>query len=81
MLTYREFRGKDLIETLLIEFPKTFPPATVGLVYLLMLGSGSPLNLAHTYWAVIVAKFYVSAPFAMSLTIRRFGEIHGSGKP
>jgi len=79
VLTYSEFRGKSLIETLLIEFPQTFPPATVGLVYLLMLGPGSPINIAYTYPAVIVAKLYVSAPFALSFTLRRFREIHGMG--
>jgi len=79
VLTYRDFKVKSLLETLLIEFPQTFPPATVGLVYLLMLGPGSPINLAYTYWAVIIAKFYVSAPFAMSFTLRRFREIHRSG--
>ncbi|MFH0896731.1 MAG: hypothetical protein V1850_01615 [Candidatus Bathyarchaeota archaeon] len=79
ILTYSEFRGKSLMETLLIEFPQTFPPATVGLVYLLMLGPGSPINIAYTYWAVIIVKFYVSAPFALSFTLRRFREIHGTG--
>jgi molybdate transport system permease protein len=79
VLTYSEFRGKSLMETLLIEFPQTFPPATVGLVYLLMLGSGSPINIAYTYPAVIIAKFYVAAPFALSFTLRRFREIHRTG--
>ena len=53
VLTYSKFRGKSLVETLLIEFPQTFPPATVGLVYLLMLGPGSPINIAYTYLIVI----------------------------
>ena len=79
VLTYSNFRGKALVETLLIEFPQTFPPATVGLVYLLMLGPGSPINIAYTYPAVIIAKFYVSAPFALSFTLRRFREIHRTG--
>ncbi len=79
VMTYSEFRWKSLIETLLIEFPQTFPPATVGLVYLLMLGTGSPINIAYTFPAVIIAKFYVSAPFALSFTLRRFREIHGTG--
>ncbi len=79
VLTYREFRGKDFVETLLIEFPQTFPPATVGLVYLFMLGPGSPLNIAYTYPAVIIAKLYVSAPFTLSFTLRRFREIHKTG--
>lgn len=78
-LTYSNFRGKTLIETLLIEFPQTFPPATVGLVYLLMLGPNSPINIAYTYPAVIIAKFYVSAPFALSFTLRRFREVHRAG--
>ncbi len=79
VLTYSEFRGKSLMETLLIEFPQTFPPATVGLVYLLMLGPDSPINIAYTYPAVIIAKLYVSAPFAMSFVLRRFREIHRTG--
>jgi len=79
VLTYSQFKGKSLVETLLIEFPQTFPPATVGLVYLLMLGPGSPINIAYTYPAVIIAKLYVSAPFAVSFTLRRFREIHKTG--
>jgi molybdate transport system permease protein len=79
ILTYSDFMGKSLIETLLIEFPQTFPPAAVGLVYLLMLGPGSLINIAYTYPAVIVAKLYVSAPFALSFILRRFREIHGTG--
>lgn len=79
ILTYSEFRGKTLMETLLIEFPQTFPPATVGLVYLLMLGPGSPIDIAYTYPAVIIAKLYVSAPFALGFTLRRFREIHRTG--
>jgi len=79
VLTYSEFMGKSLMETLLIEFPQTFPPATVGLVYLFMLGPGSPLNIAYTYPAIIIAKLYVSAPFALSFTLRRFREIHRTG--
>ena len=79
VLTYNNFKGKQLMETLLIEFPQTFPPATVGLVYLLMLGPSSPINIAYTYPAVIIAKLYVSAPFALSFVLRRFREIHRSG--
>jgi len=79
VLTYKEFKGKSLVETLLIEFPQTFPPATVGLVYLFMLGPGSPVNIAYTYAAVIIAKLYVSAPFTLSFTVRRFREIHKTG--
>ena len=79
VLATRDFRGKGLVETLLVEFPQTFPPAAVGLVYLLMLGPTSPVHLAYSFIAVIIAKFYVSAPFAMSLVMRRFKEIRASG--
>ena len=76
LLTYRDFRGKGILETFLIDLPQTFPPVTEGLVYLLMLGR---IGLAYTYVAVITAKFYVSAPFAISFAARRFREIRESG--
>lgn len=76
ILAYQDFRGRATLETLLIDLPQTFPPVTEGLVYLLMLG---PYGLAYTYAAVIIAKFYVSAPFAISFATRRFREIRGSG--
>jgi len=81
ILAYREFRGKALLETLLIDLPQTFPPVTEGLVYLLMLGPKSPfgINLAYTYAAVIIAKFYVSAPFTVSFATRRFRDIRRTG--
>jgi len=76
LLTYKNFRGREILETFLIELPQTFPPVTEGLVYLLMLGQ---IGLAYTYMAVIIAKFYVSAPFAVSFATRRFREIRESG--
>jgi len=76
LLAYKDFRGKGILETFLIDLPQTFPPVTEGLVYLLMLG---PLGLAYTYTAVIIAKFYVSAPFTISFTTRSFKGIKESG--
>jgi ABC-type sulfate transport system permease component len=76
LLTYRDFRGRGTLETFLIDLPQTLPPVTEGLVYLLMLG---PWGLAYTYAAVIIAKFYVSAPFAISFASRRFREIRETG--
>jgi len=76
LLAYRDFRGKETLETFLIDLPQTFPPVTEGLVYLLMFGR---IGLAYTYIAVIIAKFYVSAPFTISFTARRFREIRESG--
>jgi molybdate transport system permease protein len=75
-LVYRSFRGKGTLETLLIDLPQTFPPVTEGLVYLLMFGQ---FGLAYTFTAVILAKFYVSAPFAVSFATRRFREIKATG--
>jgi len=76
LLAHKNFRGKSILETLLIDMPQTFPPVTEGLVYLLMLG---PYGLSYTYAAVIIAKFYVSAPFTVSFMTRRFREIRGAG--
>lgn len=75
-LTYTRFRGRDILETLLIDIPQTFPPVTEGLVYLLLFGR---FGLAYTFIAVIIAKFYVSAPFTISFATRRFREIKDSG--
>lgn len=76
LLTYKKFRGKETLKTFLIDLPQTFPPVTEGLVYLLLFGK---VGLAFTFAAVIIAKFYVSAPFAISFTTRRFNEIKESG--
>ncbi|MEM2897551.1 MAG: ABC transporter permease subunit [Candidatus Bathyarchaeia archaeon] len=75
-LVYRNFRSKSMLETFLIDLPQTFPPVTEGLVYLLMF---EQIGLAYTYAAVIIAKFYVSAPFAISFATRRFREIRETG--
>ncbi len=78
-LTHREFKFKSTIETLMVDLPQTFPPVTVGLVYLLLLGPGSPVNLAFTYAAVVIAKFYVSSPFMVGFAARRFREVKARG--
>ncbi|MEM1585859.1 MAG: ABC transporter permease subunit [Candidatus Bathyarchaeia archaeon] len=76
VLTYSNFRGKYILEIFLVDLPQTFPPVTEGLVYLLMFGR---FGLAYTFVAVIIAKFYVSAPFTISFAARRFREIKESG--
>jgi ABC-type sulfate transport system permease component len=79
----KKFRGKSLCETLTIDVPQTFPPVAEGMIYLLLLGPSSPihLNLAYTFSALVIAKVYVSAPFLVSFTLRRFNQIHESGLP
>ncbi len=77
----REFRGKPVIETLAVDVPQTFPPVAEGMIFLLMLGKDSPLhvNLAFTFSALVVAKLFISAPFVVSFTTRRFREIKKTG--
>lgn len=79
--TMKEFRGKNLIETLSVDVPQTFPPVAEGMIFLLMLGPTSPfhVNLAFTFAALVIAKFFISAPFVVSFTTRRFREIRESG--
>ncbi len=78
-LTYKEFRFKSTLETLMVDLPQTFPPVTVGLVYLLLFGPGSPANIAFTFAAVVIAKFYVSSPFMVGFAARRFREVKARG--
>lgn len=77
-LTYSRFRFVSLFESLLIDIPQTFPPVAVGVIYLFMLGPGSPINIAFTFTAVVIAKLLVSAPFTVGYTLRKFREIRES---
>ncbi|MBI3384685.1 ABC transporter permease subunit [Candidatus Gottesmanbacteria bacterium] len=81
VLTMKEFKGKLLVETLAVDVPQTFPPIAEGMIFLLMLGPNSPLhvNLASTFTALVIAKFFISAPFVVSFTTRRFREIKQTG--
>jgi len=77
----KDFPAKSLIETLAIDVPQTFPPVAEGVIFLMMLGPNSPLhvNLAFTFAALVIAKFFISSPFVVSFTARRFREIRKSG--
>ena len=77
-LTYHRFSHSSIIEALLIDIPQTFPPVAVGVIYLFMLGPASPINIAYTFAAVVIAKLIVSAPFGLSYTLRKFREIRES---
>lgn len=74
-LAYGRFRNTHVIETLMIDIPQTLPPVAVGVIYLFAFGPDSPLALAFTFAAVIIAKIVVAGPFALSHTLRRFREI------
>lgn len=77
----KNFWGKAIIENLTIDVPQTFPPVAEGIIFLLMLGPDSPfhINLAYTFIALVLAKLFVSAPFVVALTLRKFVEIQQSG--
>jgi len=77
LFAMKEFKGKTLLETLVIDVPQTFPPIAEGMIFLLLLGPQSPigLNLAFTFWALVIAKFFIAAPFTVSFVARKFREI------
>lgn len=80
LFAVKNFRGKALLEVLSIDVPQTFPPVAEGMIYLLMLGPQSPfnINIAYTFTALVVAKIYICTPFVISLSARKFKEIHKS---
>lgn len=77
----KNFPGKTVVTTLAIDVPQTFPPVAEGIIFLLMLGPNSPfhVNIAYTFSALVLAKFFVSAPFVVALSMRKFLEIQNSG--
>lgn len=81
LFAVKNFKGKTFLETLTIDVPQTFPPIAEGIILLLMLGPDSPfhINIAYTYTSLILAKFFVSAPFVIAFTTRKFREIQDSG--
>lgn len=79
LFAVKQFRGKAFIEVLTVDVPQTFPPVAVGMIYLLLLGPNSSINLAFTFWALVIAKIYVSVPFVISSTVRRFRDIKDTG--
>ncbi|HBI25494.1 MAG: NifC-like protein ABC-type porter [Candidatus Wolfebacteria bacterium GW2011_GWC2_39_22] len=78
VFAYKEFRFKKFLETLLIEIPQTLPPVAVGVIYVFAFGVHSPIHLAFTFAAVVIAKLIVSAPFALGYVLRKFREIRAS---
>lgn len=81
LFAIKKFKGKTILETLTIDVPQTFPPVAEGIILLLMLGPDSPfhVNIAYTYLSLIVAKFFVSAPFVIAFTARKFREVQETG--
>lgn len=75
------FKGKVILEILAIDVPQTFPPIAEGIILLLMLGPKSPfrLDISYSYAALILAQFFVSAPFVIAFTTRKFREVKETG--
>jgi len=81
MLAYKDFKGKPILETLIVTIPHAYPPGVVGTTYLLMFSAFSPvgntlsgagINLVNTFWAMVLVKVFVSTPFLVSLLIQKF---------
>ncbi|MBI3630801.1 MAG: ABC transporter permease subunit [Candidatus Sungbacteria bacterium] len=81
LFAMKQFWGKIPLETLVVDVPQTFPPVAEGMIFLLMLGPASPfhVNLTFTFTALVIAKFFISAPFVVSTVARRFRDIQKSG--
>lgn len=77
----KQFRGKLLLETMVVDVPQTYPPVAEGMIFLLMLGPTSPfhVNLTFTFAALVISKFFIASPFVVSLVARRFREIQQTG--
>ncbi|NVM28970.1 MAG: ABC transporter permease [Candidatus Helarchaeota archaeon] len=72
LLAYRDFRGKTVLETLIVTIPISYPPGVVGMSYLLVFGQTS---LVNSFWAIIMVKTFISSPFLISLLTSKFREI------
>ncbi len=81
LFAVKNFKMKPILETLTIDVPQTFPPVAEGIILLLMLGPSSPfnINLAYTFSALVIAKFFVCAPFVIAFTTRKFREVQETG--
>ena len=81
LFAVKNVRGKVILETLTIDVPQTFPPIAEGIILLLMLGPNSPfhINIAYTFTSLVIAKFFVSAPFVIAFTTRKFRETQETG--
>jgi len=84
MLANKDFKRKSIFETLIVDTPHSFPPSVVGTTYLLMfhpsntfgaLLSDLGINLVNSFWAMILVKTFVSAPFLISILTSKFREI------
>jgi molybdate transport system permease protein len=95
-LARSEFRGKNLVETL-INLPMVLPPSVVGYYLLLTLGRGGPfvelfgLRILFTWFAAAIASAIVGLPLMVQAaraalanvdpTLENAARVLGSGEP
>jgi len=84
LLAYKDFKGKTVLETLIVTIPHAYPPGVVGTTFLLMFSPSSPvgatldrmgIHLVNTFWAMVMVKVFISTPFLVSLLTERFRNI------
>ena len=83
LLGRREFRGRQLVDTL-IDLPMVLPPAVAGIALLLAFGRRGifgqylddfGIHIAFTQTAVVMAQLFVAAPFYVKATATGFAAI------
>jgi molybdate transport system permease protein len=87
VLANKDFKNKSIIETMIVDVPHSFPPGVVGTVYLLMFQSTDlfgvilerlGFQLINTFWAMILVKTFISAPFLVSILTAKLRDIRNS---
>jgi molybdate transport system permease protein len=87
MLANKDFKHKTILETLLVDVPHSFPPGVVGTTYLLMFSPTSPIGVVldnlgikviNTFWAMILVKTFISAPFLVGILTMKFRQVRES---
>ncbi|NHJ24185.1 MAG: ABC transporter permease subunit [Candidatus Lokiarchaeota archaeon] len=87
ILANKDFKNKTILETLIVDIPHSFPPGVVGTTYLLMFQPTSPigmilntlgLNIINTFWAMILVKTFISAPFLVGILTMKFRQLRES---
>lgn len=83
LLARREFRGRQLVDTL-VDLPMVLPPAVAGIALLLAFGRRGLLGqyldevgitIAFTQSAVVLAQLFVAAPFYVKAAAAGFAAI------
>ncbi len=64
LLVRDDFPGRRLLD-LVIDIPFALPTIVAGVVLLSIYGSGSPVNLLGSPWAIVLALLFVTLPFVV----------------